>query len=64
MNFNIYSKYYDLLYKDKNYQQEAEYVFDSLSSFYPPKPHSCKIHEILELGCGSGNHALSNQKVW
>ena len=36
MNFNIYSKYYDLLYKDKNYQQEAEYVFDSLSSFYPP----------------------------
>lgn len=36
MNFNIYSKYYDLLYKDKNYQQEAEYVFDSLSSFCPP----------------------------
>ena len=36
MNFNIYSKYYDLLYKDKNYQQEAEYVFDSLSLFCPP----------------------------
>ena len=65
MNFNIYSKYYDLLYKDKNYQQEAEYVFDSLSSFYPPKPHSCKIHEILELGCGSGNHAVwLTKKGW
>ncbi|MEI2709169.1 MAG: hypothetical protein V9E96_09175 [Chitinophagaceae bacterium] len=25
-NFNAYSRYYDLLYKDKNYTSEANYV--------------------------------------
>lgn len=59
MNFDIYSKYYDLLYKDKNYQQEAEYVFATLSKLQP------YINDVLELGCGSGNHAAwLTKKGW
>jgi len=50
--FNHYAHYYDLLYKDKNYAAEADYV-ENLIKTYNPKSQS-----ILELGCGSGQHAL------
>jgi len=50
-NFQSYSKYYDLLYKDKNYAAEAKYVA-SLVKKYAPNSKT-----MLELGCGSGNHA-------
>lgn len=50
-NFNLYSSYYDLLYKDKDYQAEAKYVQQLLQQYQP----NCK--SLLELGCGTGNHA-------
>lgn len=50
-NFQLYSRYYDLLYRDKPYQREADYVLNTLLEI---KPH---IKSILELGCGSGAHA-------
>src|SRR6478609_9097939 len=50
-NFNKYSQYYDLLYQDKNYKTEADYVYNSLNSI------DSEIKTILELGCGSGSHA-------
>ncbi|MES2588243.1 MAG: class I SAM-dependent methyltransferase [Bacteroidota bacterium] len=50
-NFNLYSKYYDLIYQDKNYLEETNYVSQTLKEFNP------STSEILELGCGSGNHA-------
>jgi SAM-dependent methyltransferase len=50
-NFNKYSQYYDLFYKDKDYRSESRYVFNSLQS------RSSRLESILELGCGSGNHA-------
>ncbi len=50
-NFNQYSQYYDLLYKDKAYQTESDYVLASLKTINPT------IKTIVELGCGSGNHA-------
>ena len=31
MNLNIYSQYYDLLYKDKPYKEESQYVFTELT---------------------------------
>ncbi|TGK30909.1 class I SAM-dependent methyltransferase [Leptospira gomenensis] len=50
--FGKYSEYYDLLYKDKNYELEVSYV-DSLIKSYKADSKS-----VLELGCGTGKHAL------
>ncbi|MFZ5892000.1 MAG: class I SAM-dependent DNA methyltransferase [Myxococcota bacterium] len=49
--FGSYSRYYDLLYKDKDYASEAEYV-QSLILRHRPEAKS-----ILDLGCGTGRHA-------
>lgn len=49
--FDIYSKYYDLLYQDKDYDKEAGYV-ESLLRMFAPNTKS-----ILEMGCGTGKHA-------
>ncbi|WP_299522906.1 class I SAM-dependent methyltransferase [Winogradskyella sp.] len=51
-SFNLYAKYYDLLYKDKDYDNEVSYIEQLL------KPHNLQGNiKILELGCGTGNHA-------
>jgi SAM-dependent methyltransferase len=50
-NFNQYSRYYDLLYKDKDYKAESDYVIETLKSI------DSNINSMLELGCGSGAHA-------
>lgn len=50
-NFEAYSKYYDLLYKNKDYKSESDYVINCLTEMNP------EIQSILELGCGSGSHA-------
>jgi len=47
---DLYSQYYDLLYQDKNYSAEADYI-DSLI-----KDHSQNVKTILDLGCGTGKH--------
>lgn len=49
--FKKYSKFYNLLYKDKNYQNEVDYI-DKLMN-----ENSRKIKSILDLGCGTGIHA-------
>lgn len=50
--FGKYSSYYDLLYKDKNYQAEADFVHALLQEHCP------QTKTLLELGCGSGGHAM------
>lgn len=50
-NFEQYSKYYDLLYKDKKYKEESEYVVRKIKQLLP------QATQILELGSGSGSHA-------
>lgn len=50
--FNYYSEYYDLLYQDKNYNAEVEYLVKLI------RQHSPKAKTILELGCGTGLHAI------
>lgn len=51
--FNIYAKFYDLLYKDKDYQKEAKYI-DSLILKYSTKQKSDL--SVLDLACGTGRH--------
>lgn len=50
-NFSQYSKYYDLLYKNKNYKEESDYVMKKIIAINP------NATQILELGSGSGSHA-------
>lgn len=49
--FADYAHYYDLLYRDKDYKAEAEYVADLIRRFHP------STRSILELGSGTGIHA-------
>lgn len=51
--FDLYARYYDLLYSDKDYSAEAQYVAKHLQK------HSDGIGRILELGCGTGAHAVA-----
>jgi SAM-dependent methyltransferase len=48
--FNAYSRYYDLLYRDKDYNAEAEYVGALL------RKHGVGGRDILEFGSGTGKH--------
>lgn len=50
-NFGLYSKYYDLLYAEKDYAAEAEHVRDLIVAHRPTA------QSVLELGCGTGMHA-------
>jgi SAM-dependent methyltransferase len=49
--FDAYARYYDLLYRDKDYAAEAEYVAAHIRERAP------RATRILELGCGTGGHA-------
>ncbi|MFH7245463.1 MAG: class I SAM-dependent DNA methyltransferase [Spirulina sp.] len=49
--FDAYAQYYDLLYQDKDYQAEANFVISLVNA------HAPKAKTILELGCGTGRHA-------
>lgn len=52
MIFNNYAKYYNLLYKDKEYGVEVNHVHNLIELFskQPAK-------NILDIGCGTGTHA-------
>ncbi len=50
-NFGLYAKYYNLLYRDKDYKSEAEYV-DNLIRKNKQTPSL----QMLNLGCGTGKH--------
>lgn len=49
--FKTYSQYYDLLYEDKNYIKEKDYIKSILKDFSIPKGN------LLEFGSGTGKHA-------
>jgi SAM-dependent methyltransferase len=48
--FDIYSRYYDLLYRDKDYTAEAAYI-DSIL-----KQYGTAGRDLLEFGSGTGKH--------
>ena len=45
-----YAKYYNLLYKDKNYLEEYTYIREILNK------HGANGKNILDIGCGTGKH--------
>jgi SAM-dependent methyltransferase len=49
--FGAYARYYDLLYRDKDYAGEARYVHGLIQRQAPGA------RSILDLGCGTGAHA-------
>lgn len=50
--FGNYAHYYDLLYRDKDYAGEVQFVHKLLQNYAP------STKSILELGCGTGSHAV------
>jgi len=54
--FGAYSRYYDLLYRDKAYGDEATHL-DALIREQTPAAKT-----LLELGCGTGGHAVQLAK--
>jgi len=51
--FGAYARYYDLLYRDKDYSIEAGYIQSLLHKF------GTRTGDLLELGCGTGRHAAA-----
>lgn len=51
--FDVYAAYYDLFYEDKLYEDEAAFVARLIHE------HAPRAGTILELGCGTGRHALA-----
>jgi len=49
--FRQYASYYDLLYRDKDYKAEVDYLLSLIFKYSP------SAREVLELGCGTGNHS-------
>ena len=60
--FQLYSKYYDLLYREKDYAAEAAYVARTLRNAMP------SARELLEFGSGTGRHGrllvLEGFAIW
>jgi SAM-dependent methyltransferase len=51
--FGAYSRYYDLLYRTKDYAKEVEYVSRIVAR------HALGARTLLDLGCGTGVHACA-----
>jgi SAM-dependent methyltransferase len=52
--FKEYAKYYDLLYKDKNYDADCDFLERVFERYTSEKPRC-----LLEFGCGTGGHSLN-----
>jgi len=54
--FADYARYYNLLYRDKDYAGETDFILASLQK------GGCIPRTLLDLGCGTGRHALEMAK--
>jgi SAM-dependent methyltransferase len=55
--FDEYARYYDLLYREKDYQSESAYIARLFDRYGPD------ISSVFEIGCGTGRHALALAKL-
>lgn len=55
--FDTYARYYDLLYRDKDYASEASFVYEKLAK------HGVSGQRLLELGSGTGRHAVEMARL-
>ena len=51
MVFDEYAQYYDVLYQDKDYEREVEYLAGLINKYAPGAK------QLADLGCGTGKHA-------
>jgi SAM-dependent methyltransferase len=56
MHFKDYANYYNLLYKDKNYREEVDYINRLINK------HNPGARTLIDLGCGTGNHAFEFER--
>lgn len=54
--FGDYARYYNVLYRDKDYSGETTFILNCLKRY-----GSCPT-TLLDLGCGTGRHALEMSK--
>lgn len=47
--FKDLARYYDLIYEDKDYEKEVDFLEEIFADTYKPR-------RILEIGCGTGNY--------
>lgn len=57
--FKKYAKFYDLLYKDKNYAGESAYINSLIQDFAGREAPGCS---VLDLACGTGRHIIELAK--
>jgi SAM-dependent methyltransferase len=55
--FDGYAVYYDLLYRDKNYEAESRHVHEVIQRHHPAAS------TLLEMGCGTGRHAAELSRI-
>lgn len=55
--FQGYSRYYDLLYRDKDYAGEADYIAGLIREYSP------NAKTVMEIGCGTGAHAAELAEI-
>jgi SAM-dependent methyltransferase len=56
--FSEYAEYYNLLYRDKNYKKEVDYIQTLWRKYAPKHPKS-----LLDIGCGTGRHDAEFSKL-
>jgi len=55
--FSSYGKYYDIIYADKEYEKECDFLEEAFKKYARTLPRT-----ILDAGCGTGSHAVSLTK--
>lgn len=53
LGYQKFAKYYDLIYFDKDYEKEVDFLEEIFDEFLESNPK-----KILDIGCGSGGHAI------